>query len=78
MAPRRKIINNLRRQYHVLGDIASLILRRLGLNLAVCRREHILDEYSVAACRVIDHHVRDSSDELAVLDDRRAAQECGQ
>ena len=53
-------------------------LRRLGLNLAVCRREHILDEYSVAGCGVVDHNVRDGADELAVLDDRRAAHECGQ
>ena len=52
-------------------------LRRLGLYLAVCCREHILDEYSVAGCGIVDHNVRDSSDELAVLDDRRAAHECG-
>ena len=40
--------------------------------------EHILNKDAVAAGGVRDHHVGNRSDELAVLDDRRAAQVCGQ
>ena len=58
--------------------ILPFSLRRLGLNLAVCRREHILDEYSVTRCGVVDHNVRDGADELAVLDDGAARHECVQ
>ena len=36
--------------------------------------EHILDENAVARGGVIDQHVRDRADELAVLDNRAAAQ----
>ena len=57
-------------QRELYKGLFLLGLRRLGLNLAVCRREHILDKYSVAGCRAVYHNVRDGSDELAVLDDR--------
>ena len=40
--------------------------------------EHILNENPVPARRIVDEHVRDRFDELAVPDDRRAAQKCGQ
>ena len=42
------------------------------------RVQHILNENAVACCRVVDHNVRDRSDELAVLDYGRAAHECVQ
>ena len=43
-----------------------------------CRRQHILNEDPVARRRVADHHVGDSAHQLAVLDDGRARQVCGQ
>ncbi len=41
-------------------------------------RKHIVDEKSVPHGRIIHHDVRHSTDKLAVLDDGRAAQVCGQ
>jgi hypothetical protein len=46
-------------------DIAFALRRRLHRHLRGV--EHILDENSVAAGGVRDHHVSDSTDELAVL-----------
>ena len=40
--------------------------------------QHIFDEDSVAGCGIVDEHMRYRSHELAVLDDRAAAHECGQ
>ena len=40
--------------------------------------EHVLHEDAVAARGVIDEHVGNSADDLAVLNDRRAGQVCGQ
>ena len=40
--------------------------------------QHIFNENSVPSCGVIDHNVGDSSDESAVLNDRRARHECVQ
>ena len=40
--------------------------------------EHILNKYSVARGGIVDEHVRYRADQLAVLNDRRAAHECGQ
>ena len=54
-----------------------LPLRRLRLG-HFCRCEHIFNENAVADRWVADHDVRHRSDELAVLNDRAAAQECGQ
>ena len=55
----------------------SVLLRRLrhGHLRSV---EHIFDEDSVARGGIIDEHVGDGSDELAVLDYRRSRHECGQ
>ena len=55
-----------------------MILRRLGLKLAICHREHILDENAVAYRGVVYHNVGDRADELAVLNDGRTAHECVQ
>ena len=43
-----------------------------------CCREHILNENAVSGGRVIYENVRYRADELAVLDDRASARECGQ
>ena len=43
-----------------------------------CGIEHILNKNSVPRGGVADQHVRDRADELAILDDRAAAQVCGQ
>ena len=40
--------------------------------------QHIFDEDTVARCRIIDQNVRHSTYKLAVLDDGRAGQVCGQ
>ena len=40
--------------------------------------EHILNEDAVARGGISDHHVSNRSHELAVLNDGRAAHECGQ
>ena len=37
------------------------------------RIEHILNENAVSRGGIVDQHVRDRADELAVLDNRRAA-----
>ena len=52
-------------------------LRRLG-HLRLRRAEHILDENSVAGCRIVYHDVSHCSDQLAVLDNGRARHECVQ
>ena len=39
------------------------------------RREY---EYAVSGCRIVDHHVGDRAHELAVLNDWRSRQVCGQ
>ena len=51
---------------------------RRSLLWHLCGVEHIFNEYSVSRCWVVDKHVGDRAHELAVLDDRRAAQSCGQ
>ena len=40
--------------------------------------EHIFEEDSISRCRIVDQHVRHRADQLAVLNNRRAAHECGQ
>ena len=40
--------------------------------------EHIFNEYSIPHGRVVDEDMGDGADQLAVLNDRRAAHECGQ
>ena len=55
------------------NDIAFFSLRQHGH-----ADDHILDKYSVHYGGVIDHHVCHRSYELAVLNDGRAAHECGQ
>ena len=54
------------------------MLRCLGDDSVYCRVQHILNEDAVAACRIVDQHVCDRADELAVLDDRRARRVGGQ
>ena len=53
-----------------------LSLRRLR-HRHLCRTQHILDENAVPRGGVVDHHVGDRADELAVLDQGAAAQVCG-
>ena len=52
-----------------------LICLRLG---HACGGEHVFNKNPVTARRVADHDVRDRADELAVLNDGTARQECGQ
>ena len=40
--------------------------------------QHIFEEYAVARGGIVDQHVGDRADELAVLDNRASAQEFGQ
>ena len=40
--------------------------------------EHIFEEDSVARGRIVDEDVRHRADDLAVLDNRASAHECGQ
>ena len=40
--------------------------------------EHILNKYPIPRGGIIDQHVRHRTDNLAVLNDRAARQECGQ
>ena len=42
------------------------------------RAEHIFYKYSISHRGIVDHNVGDRADELAVLDDGRAAHEYGQ
>ena len=55
-----------------LGFLGCLCHWRLG------GRKHIFNINAVAHRGVADHHMRDGAHELAVLDDGRAAHECGQ
>ena len=48
-------------------------LRRL-LHRHLCRVQHILNENAVARGGIVDEHVRNRADELAVLNDGRARQ----
>ena len=50
------------------NDIASFVLR-CSCHWDLCRVEHIFNENAVSRGRVIYKNVRDSPDELAVLDD---------
>ena len=66
---------------HVRRTIYELWLnscRRQFIASDLARIQHIFDEDAVAACGIIDQHVRDSTYELAVLDNGAAAHECGQ
>ena len=54
-----------------------LPLRRLR-HRNLCRTQHIFDKNAVARGGIVDHHVGDRADELVVLNDWRARQECGQ
>jgi hypothetical protein len=58
------------------SDIALFFLRCVSVDLRGV--EHIFDENSVSGCRIVDEDVSDRVDELAVLDDGRAAHECVQ
>ena len=40
--------------------------------------QHILNKDPVPRCRIVDQHVRDRADELAVLNNGLAAHKCGQ
>ena len=44
----------------------------------LCRVQHIFNENTVARGGVVDEHVGDRSDELAVLNDGAAGHECVQ
>ena len=59
------------------GMILPLFLRRL-LHRHLRRAQHILNENTVACGRSVDKDMGDGTDELAVLDNGRAAHECGQ
>ena len=50
----------------------------LAADLVLHRIEHIFDKNAVALCGIVDHDVGDRTDELTVLNDGRAAQECAQ
>ena len=39
--------------------------------------QHILNKNSISRGGIVDEHVRNRADELAVLNDRRARYECG-
>ena len=56
------------------NDIAFFVLPRKVSHLI----QHIFYENAVSRCRIVDQHVGHRADKLAVLDDRRAAHECGQ
>ena len=56
--------------------ILPLLLRR-RFQRACHIGEHILNENAVARGGVVDHHVGDGADELAVPDQGAAAQMCG-
>ena len=62
----------------VMLRLKSPRLRRTRKSIVFRGGEHILNEYAVTAAGVIHEHVRDSSDELAVLDYRTSWQVCGQ
>ena len=53
------------------------ILRRLR-HRHLRRRKHIFNENAVPRGGIVDQHVGNCADKLAVLDDGRAAHECGQ
>lgn len=40
--------------------------------------QHIFHKDAVASCQGVNHHMHHDSDELSVLNDARAARECGQ
>ena len=52
--------------------------RRQFIVSHLTRAQHIFNKYSVSLGRLSYHYVRDSTDKLAVLDNRTAAHECGQ
>ena len=56
------------------NDIAFFVLPREIAHLP----QHILNEYSIPRGGVTDQHVGHGAYQLAVLDDGRAAHECGQ
>ena len=52
--------------------------RKAYFTLLLLRRaQHVLNEYAVAAYRGVRHHAHHSANELAVLNNGRAAQVCG-
>ena len=57
--------------------LPSVLLRRprLGHLRGV---QHILNEYSIPRCWIVDENVGDRPHELSVLDDGAARHECGQ
>ena len=59
------------------NDIAFAFLRRF-CHRHLCRRKHIFNENPVPRGGIVDEHVRDSSHELAVLNDRATRHECVQ
>ncbi len=44
----------------------------------MCGIQHIFNENAVSRGGIVDQHVSDRPDELAVLNDRASAHECGQ
>ena len=56
----------------------TIDLRCPGHNACLPRGKHILNEYPIPRGGIADEHVGDSADEMPVLDDRGARQECGQ
>ena len=44
----------------------------------ICCVQHVFDKYAIPSGGIIYEHVRHRADELAVLNDGRAAHECGQ
>ena len=59
------------------NDIALFILRHPRLR-HLCRVQHIFDKNSVALGGIRHHNMSYRADELAVLNDGAARQECGQ
>ena len=53
-------------------------LRRLWLSLLACRGKHIFNKNTIALGGICDEDVGDCANKLAVLNDGRAAHECGQ
>ena len=60
-----------------VGMILPFVLRRL-LHRHLCRIDHIFNENAIPSSGIVYEDMGDRSNELAVLDDGRAAQECGQ
>ena len=68
--------NHVRRTIHELQLNSCRFRQFIASDFA--RTQHILDKYTVSLGGICHHNVRDSADELAVLDNRAARHECVQ